>query len=91
MKKSEVRLATEIAFIALFLSLGIASIINGQSIHIQLDIFEWSQNKTALSDEIKEEVKNTRNYATGDSIMGVVFLFAAFGILSYMWFKAKED
>lgn len=74
MKSEDKTLTLELAFIAVFFSMGIASMINADNTRMHLDIFEWSNNKTALSEPILNDIEKKEKLIGDELFFGIVFI-----------------
>ena len=74
MEKEDKRLAAELGFIALILSMGVSSMIHSNDIRLHLDIFEWSNNMTALNPEIIEDIQEKENTIRDEQIFALSFI-----------------
>jgi len=92
-KNEDRRLAIQLGFIALILSMGIASLITASNIRMHLDIFEWSNNMTNTDPEIGEEFAEKENSVTHEIIFGTVFIAGGFlGLTKLLWkYHKKSD
>jgi len=84
------RLAVELALIAVIFSMGIASLINADSIKLHLDIFEWSMNKTSLSSEIQQHIQEKRGEINSETLFGLGFISGGLIWLSSMYLKSRK-
>lgn len=74
MNQDDRRLAVELGLIAVIFSMGVASMINADSIKLHLDIFEWSMNKTSLTPEIQQHIQEKRGEINSETIFGIGFI-----------------
>lgn len=81
-------LAAELGLVALILSMGVASMINADSIRLHLDIFEWSVNKTSLSPAIQHQIDNKENDIKNEQIFGIGFI--AWGVIWLLKIRFKR-
>jgi len=89
-KNEDKRLAAELGLIALILSMGVASMITANNIRMHLDIFEWSNNMTALDPEIIEEFQKKENTIRDELIFGAAFIGGGFVLLVRLFWKYRK-
>ena len=89
-KNEDRRLAIELGLIAVIFSMGIASMISATNTRMHLDIFEWSNNMTALEPEIIEEFQEKEEFIIHELIFGWVFIVGGLLGLIKLFFKYRK-
>lgn len=87
MDNQDRRLAVEITIIALIMSMGVASMIYGNSIRLQLDVYTWTLNGTAIPSSIQKEFDEYEKQILHETIFGLVFISGGFVYLVRMYFR----
>lgn len=89
MNKEDVNIAAELGLVALILSMGVASVINADSIRLHLDIFEWSVNKTSLSPTIQHQMDDKEKEIKNEQIFAIVFI--VWGVMWLLRIRFKPN
>ena len=90
MNQDDRRLAAELALIAVIFSMGIASMINADSIKLHLEIFEWSVNKTSLKPEIQQQLDVKHGEINIENMFGIGFIIGGLVWLTSIYIKYKK-
>jgi len=91
MKNAEKSFAVQLGMVALILTMGVASMINGDNIRMHLDMFEWTHNMTALDPEVLEKFQQKEKDINNELFFGIVFIGGGmFWLLKMAWTYSKK-